>query len=159
MGIGVIMGGLSLGVWGGFRRRIHTSLFGVIGMGISILLVGLAPDWAFAPVVGLVGVMGLMMSFANGPLMAIMQATIAPSMQGRVFTLLTSGSTLMMPLGLIAGGPLADAIGVQTWFVIGGVVTLAAGIAGLLIPSIVNIEQERDDHPLVGEMFTEAPPA
>ena len=51
LGIGVIVGGLLLGVWGGFRRRIYTSLFGVIGMGVSILLVGLAPDWAFAPVV------------------------------------------------------------------------------------------------------------
>jgi len=157
MGIGVIVGGLLLGAWGGFRRRIFTSLLGVIGIGLGTLFVGLVPASAFPLTVVLIGVTGLMMSFANGPLMAILQATVAPSMQGRVFSLLTSGATAMMPLGLIAAGPLADVIGVRTWFVIAGVVTLAAGVGGLFIPSLVNLEQERDDYPTAGEMITELP--
>ncbi len=159
MGIGVIAGGLLLGAWGGFRRRIITSLLGVMGIGLGTLLIGLAPASAFVLVVVLVGMTGLMMSFANGPLMAILQATVAPSMQGRVFSLLTSGATAMMPLGLIVAGPLADAIGVRTWFIIGGAITLAAGVSGFLIPSLLNLEQERDDHPPAGEMITGIPTA
>ncbi len=159
MGIGVIAGGLLLGAWGGFRRRIFTSLLGVMGIGLGTLLIGLAPASAFVLVVVLVGMTGLMMSFANGPLMAILQATVAPSMQGRVFSLLTSGATAMMPLGLIVAGPLADAIGVRTWFIIGGAITLAAGVSGFLIPSLLNLEQERDDHPPAGEMITGIPTA
>ena len=31
-GIGVVLGGLILGVWGGFRRRMLTSLSGLVGM-------------------------------------------------------------------------------------------------------------------------------
>ena len=159
MGIGVIAGGLLLGAWGGFRRRIITSLLGVMGIGLGTLLIGLAPASAFVLVVVLVGMTGLMMSLANGPLMAILQATVAPSMQGRVFSLLTSGATAMMPLGLIVAGPLADAIGVRTWFIIGGAITLAAGVSGFLIPSLLNLEQERDDHPPAGEMITGIPTA
>ncbi|MCB8987952.1 MAG: hypothetical protein H6661_09420 [Ardenticatenaceae bacterium] len=61
-------------------------------------------------------------------------------MQGRIFTLLTSLSAAMAPLGLILAGPLADQLGVRTWFLIGGSVTLLMGIAGFFIPMILSIE-------------------
>ena len=38
-GAGVVLGGLTLSVWGGFRRRIYTSLLGLLGMGAGILVV------------------------------------------------------------------------------------------------------------------------
>ncbi len=68
-------------------------------------------------------------------------------MQGRVFTLLSSAAVAMMPLGLAIAGPLADVIGVRTWFLIGGIITLALGIGGYFMPSLVNIEAQRQDHP------------
>ncbi|MCU0500205.1 MAG: MFS transporter, partial [Anaerolineae bacterium] len=40
-GLGVVLGGLTLSVWGGFRRRILTTLVGLIGMGIGTLMIGL----------------------------------------------------------------------------------------------------------------------
>ena len=46
-GIGVVVGGLVLSVWGGFKRRVVTSLLGIIGMGIGTLIVGLAPVSVF----------------------------------------------------------------------------------------------------------------
>jgi DHA3 family macrolide efflux protein-like MFS transporter len=46
-GIGIIAGGLVLSAWGGFRRRIVTSMTGAVGMGIGWLLVGLAPETTF----------------------------------------------------------------------------------------------------------------
>jgi DHA3 family macrolide efflux protein-like MFS transporter len=36
-GIGLVLGGLVLGAWGGFRRRILTSLMGRIGIGLGTL--------------------------------------------------------------------------------------------------------------------------
>ena len=42
-GIGVVVGGLVLSAWGGFKRRVVTSLLGIIGMGIGTLIVGLSP--------------------------------------------------------------------------------------------------------------------
>ena len=46
-GIGVVVGGLVLSVWGGFKRRVVTSLLGIIGMGLGTLIVGLSPAGAF----------------------------------------------------------------------------------------------------------------
>ena len=50
----------------------------------------------------------------------------------------------MSPLGLIAAGPVADHLGVQTWFVIGGVVTLIMALTMFTIPAVVHFE---DGHP------------
>jgi DHA3 family macrolide efflux protein-like MFS transporter len=38
---GVIIGGIVLSVWGGFRRRIVTALCGLVGMGIGFMLISL----------------------------------------------------------------------------------------------------------------------
>lgn len=66
-------------------------------------------------------------------------------MQGRVFTLIGSASAAMMPLSLALAGPIADIIGVRTWFLIGGLATLALCLIAPFIPSLVNIERDRDD--------------
>ncbi len=39
-GIGFIVGGLILSAWGGFKRRILTSLLGLIAMGLGCLVMG-----------------------------------------------------------------------------------------------------------------------
>lgn len=46
-GIGIIAGGMVLGVWGGFRRRMLTSLTGLIGLGLGFLLLGVTPATMF----------------------------------------------------------------------------------------------------------------
>ncbi len=42
-GVGMLVGGIVLGAWGGFKRRILTSLAGVAGLGIAVLILGFAP--------------------------------------------------------------------------------------------------------------------
>ncbi len=153
LGVGVIAGGLLLGAWGGFKRRIFTSLVGLVGLGLSVLMIGLVPASLFPLAVVAMGLMGMMSAITNGPLMAVMQATVDPAMQGRVFTLLSSAATAMMPLGLALAGPLADVIGVQTWFLIGGLVTLAIGVSGFFFRSLATLEREGGQHPAA------APPA
>lgn len=159
LGIGVLVGGVLLSAWGGFRSQIHTSLMGLVGLGLSVLLAGLVPNTLFALAVGAMGVLGIMIAITNGPLMAVMQANVAPEMQGRVFTLLSSAAMAMMPLGLAIAGPLADVVGVRTWFVVGGVATLLLGIGGFFIPALVNLEREREAHttPAILPMMPDAP--
>ncbi len=142
-GVGVLLGGITLGVWGGFRRRIYTSLLGLLGIGAAFLIVGLAPASAYALAVGGMFLGGVMMPIANGPLFAVVQAAVAPEMQGRVFTLIGSVATGMAPLGLIAAGPVADLLGVRTWFVFGGVITALMGGLGFFLPAVVSVEENR----------------
>ena len=75
--------------------------------------------------------------------MAIMQAAVAPDMQGRVFTLIGSVSAAMSPIGLLIAGPVADTFGVQSWYILGGMVCTLMGVAGFFIPAILTLEDGR----------------
>jgi DHA3 family macrolide efflux protein-like MFS transporter len=139
-GVGMLAGGLLLGIWGGFRRRVYTSLTGLVLAGVAIVVVGLAPEGGLVLAAGALAVAGFMNPLINGPLFAILQATVAPEMQGRVFTLVGSLASAMMPLSLAVAGPVADAIGIQPWYVIGGAVFALLGLGSFLVPAIVHIE-------------------
>ena len=46
-GIGVVVGGLTLSAWGGFRRKVATSLVGLILMGVALSVIGVLSPSAF----------------------------------------------------------------------------------------------------------------
>ncbi len=142
-GIGIIAGGLVLSVWGGFKRRIYTSLIGLLGIGGGTLWLGLAPAHAFYGALAAMGFLGFVNPIVNGPIMALLQELVAPDVQGRVFTTVQSIAGLMMPLGLAIAGPVADALGVQSWFIIGGVGCFLLGAGGFFIPDVVHLEENR----------------
>jgi DHA3 family macrolide efflux protein-like MFS transporter len=48
----------------------------------------------------------------------------------------------MIPLGLLVAGPVVDALGVQFWFVLSGVVTVAASAVGGLLPAVRQLERK-----------------
>ncbi|MBN1679756.1 MAG: MFS transporter [Anaerolineae bacterium] len=141
-GIGLVLGGIVLGVWGGFERRIVTSLLGLIGMGLGLLLTGLLPSSAFGLALGFTFVAGFMMSLHGGPLYAAIQASVAPEMQGRALSLVNSLSIAMTPLSLAVAGPVADVSGVMVWYVLGGAACVLLGVAGLCMPVLVAMEEQ-----------------
>lgn len=142
-GIGMIVGGLLLSLWGGFRRRVYTSLSGLVVSGIAVMGVGLAPENALWLAWSALLVAGMMNPLVNGPFFAILQATVAPEMQGRVFTLSGSLSSAMMPLSLAIAGPLTEQVGIRTWYVVGGAIFALLGMVSFSIPAIVHLE---DNH-------------
>jgi len=140
-GIGMVLGGLALGVWGGFKRRIVTAMVALALQGIGLSIIAVTPPAAFLLAVAAIFFTGLMNPIINGSLHATVQATVPPEMQGRVFTLLLSGASAMMPLGLLIAGPVADTLGVQFWFLVSGLVTIATGVAGFFIPAVMELEE------------------
>ena len=144
-GAGFIAGGLLLSAWGGFRRRIATTLLGISGLGVGTLLVGLAPANLF--VLALVGMLltGLMNPIANGPLFAVLQSSVRPEMQGRVFSLINSLATAMALLSLLVAGPISDGLGIRVWYWTGGSLCILMGLAGFFIPVVMNVESNRSD--------------
>jgi len=142
-GAGTIVAGLILSAWGGFRRRIVTSLSGVIGVGLGVVLFGLAPADRFFLLLVASFLQGFAVVFANGPLQAIFQSAIAPDVQGRVFSLIGAGAAAMMPLSLLIAGPVADRLGVRFWYTFGGTVCILVTVAASFIPAIMNIERNQ----------------
>ncbi len=143
-GIGMIAGGVILSLWGGFKQRIVTSLSGIAGIGVGVLVVGLAPASLFS--LAFIGffTFGFMGPIANGPLFALLQSNVRPDMQGRVMSLISSAATAMSPLGLMIAGPVSDWLGVRVWFWIGGGVCLLMSLGAFLVPAILNIEQNNN---------------
>jgi DHA3 family macrolide efflux protein-like MFS transporter len=140
LGIGMIAGGVLLGAWGGFKRRIYTSTLGIGALGAGLLALGVMPADRFWGGVAAMGLVGVTLVLANGPLMALLQATVAPEMQGRVFTLLGSVAAAAAPLGLLLAGPAADRLGVQAIFLAGGAICLLMALAAALTPVVVGLE-------------------
>jgi DHA3 family macrolide efflux protein-like MFS transporter len=145
MGIGVIVGGIGLGVWGGFKRRILTAMAGLITMGAGVLLVGMAPGSLIAVAIAGMFIAGLANPITNGSIGAIMQTIIPPNMQGRVFSLIGTGSMIASPLGLILAGPLSDLTGIRMWYWIAGAACIVLALMCSLIPSIMNIETHKPE--------------
>ena len=146
-GAGMLVGGLILGAWGGFRKKIHTNVFGIIGIGVGSIVIGLSPSSMFALALAGIFLIGTMIAMTDGPFAAIQQAVVPVEKQGRVFGLLRSLFALTTPIGLAIAGPVADVVGVGLWFLAGGCLFLAGGIASFFIRPLMRIE----DHKFVDE--------
>jgi DHA3 family macrolide efflux protein-like MFS transporter len=142
-GLGMLAGGLTLSVWGGFKRRIVTAMLALVLQGIGILIVGFTPATALQLAIGALFFAGFMNPIVNGSFNAGMQAIVPPQMQGRFFTLVISASAAMSPLGLAIAGPVSDALSIQAWFVFAGVASTLMGAAMFSIPAVMQIEDKR----------------
>jgi DHA3 family macrolide efflux protein-like MFS transporter len=141
VGIGSIVGGLALGAWGGFKKRILTSMAGLIGAGVGCLMIAVSPQNTFwLAIMGFLWT-GIMMVFMDGPLKVIFQAKIAPEMQGRVMSFLDSGGKIVSPLALLIAGPLTDLFDVRFWFFLAGGGVIAIGLAAFNIRTLMKIEE------------------
>ncbi|UCD45613.1 MAG: MFS transporter [Candidatus Bathyarchaeota archaeon] len=144
-GIGLILGGLALSVWGGFKRRAVTSLLALAVSGVFFAIIGLAPPTAFMIAVGASFAAGLLNPMVNGPLMAILQAKVPTEVQGRVFSLIQTGAQLIVPLGLAIGGPFSDTFGVPILFLLGGTIMSIMGAGAFLVRPILYVEDANFD--------------
>lgn len=142
MGIGAIVGGLVLGVWGGFKRKVVSIMIGILGISLGILGVGLLPSTAYTVSVLLAGFLGVALSFANGSLGPLLQTKVPPEYQGRVFTVLSSMSMGLMPIGLFLSAPIAERFGVSSVYVVGGIVGLGIAIFGFLEKRLMTLDNQ-----------------
>lgn len=144
-GVGLIAGGATLGIWGGFRRRVVTSLCGLLGLAVALLAIGLAPASTYSLAVAGFFAAGAMATLVNGPLQAVLQAVVAPELQGRVFTLVTTLAVAASLVGLAISGPLADLVGPRTWYVMGAAACAVMGLSGFAVPAVLHIEERQPD--------------
>ena len=125
---GLLVSSVVMGVWGGMKNRFLMASLAIGILGFASLVSGALPAGAFWIFVLCCFFMGSTGTFINVPLMAYTQETIAPERMGKVFSLLMTGMTLAMPIGLLVAGPVSEIIGVDRWFFWSGVALVATGI-------------------------------
>lgn len=97
VGLFAIIGGILLGIWGGFKRRIATSCVGLLIVGLSFVAIGVAPSNAYWLAVASSGVAGFAWSLHKGPINALIQATVPPEIQGRIFSIYRMSQNIAVP--------------------------------------------------------------
>lgn len=133
---GMMVGGLILASWGGFKNKVHTMVLAILAIGSGTLLLGIIPVfWIY---LFFMAVIGIAMPVFNTPAMVLIQQKVEGDFLGRVFGVLGMISSSMMPLGMLIFGPLADVIKIE-WLLIGTGALLAA-IGFLMVGNRVLIE-------------------
>lgn len=134
--VGMLLGSVVLGIWGGTKNKMLTLIAAVLGIGAVMAACGLLPPSGFVPFVILSFFYGFLAPYFETIHITLIQEQIAPEYLGRVIGLSLSIMTLAAPVGLALSGFFAEAVGIENWFILGGVLTLIAGSLCLLIPSV-----------------------
>ena len=143
LGIGMIVGGFMLGVWGGFKTKIHTTLLGLVVLGLATIAMGAVPPSALYGIAAIF-VVGVAVPIANGPIQAVLQATVAPEIQGRIFTLYGSLAGLSAPVGLVLAVPVAEGLGIRMTYWCSGLLCCLLALGAWFVPALLSIEQRPD---------------
>ncbi len=167
MNVGGIAGSLVVGAGGRIGSRMNTVMLGIVAAGLCVGFTGVAQD-AFAIGASLF-LMLFALAFTDAPFWSIMQAKIAPDLQGRVFAAYLQAALLMSPLAFLVAGPLADRVfeparhrtvwrsvgwlvgagpgaGMGLMFVVAGAVVVALTLAVYAIPAVRRLEADLPDH-------------
>ncbi|GHV86034.1 MFS transporter [Spirochaetia bacterium] len=129
--IGMLLGGLLIGVWGGFKNRVYTMTFAFLFYGMGIILLGLVANfWIYLAIFAFIGIT---MPLFNTPATVLIQTTVDPMYMGRVFSVIGMISSVMMPTGMLIFGPVADKVSID-------ILLIGTGIALMLlaIPFVAN---------------------
>ena len=167
-GLGAVVGGLAVSVFGVPQRLAVTVMGGIFLSGVFVALMGVR---ASLPVIAV----GAAAAFLLGPVVnsasqVIWQTKVAEGVQGRVFSLRFMIGRVISPLAIFIAGPLADRIfepmleaggsladtvggvigvgpgrGLGFLHVVAGVGTMIIAIVGWSSPSIRNIEANLPD--------------
>jgi MFS family permease len=173
--VGIVVGGVIVGTWGGLKRRIHGVLLGwAAAFLFECIVVGLGraePPWMMSLwAIGLF-VSALFFPLVNGSNQAIWMAKVPPDIQGRVFSSRRLIAWFASPVGAMIAGPLADFVmepamreggtltgmfgwlvgigpgaGMSLIFIFTGIIGLAFSLGMYLVPAIRDVESLLPDH-------------
>ena len=151
-GIGILVMGLIMSAWGGFKSKMRTTTFGLFIMAIGMLLTGFSPEGKI--IYGYVTsvLIGIALVFTDAPLTGLMKEIVHPEMQGRLTSIMASMGSLATPVGLMIAGPFSDRFGITWWFLIAGVVYLGLVPVFLMNKPLNSLEE---GHPLGDQVEAE----
>ena len=116
---GMMLGGLLMSIWGGFKSRRLTLSAG-LGM-FGTMAIGMGVSHHFILYLVLMALYGIALTTVQTTITTMLQGNSEASMQGRVFGLMSSLYSSCYPIGMTLFGPLADTIPLQGIMIFSGV--------------------------------------
>ncbi len=128
--LGMVLGGLLIATWGGFKTRTRTTL--LAGLFYGVLMIGLGAAPLFLLYLACNTLIGITAPCYNAPITVSIQERVAPDFHGRIFSFMQVSTSCALPLGMTLFGPLADQMPVPNiLFLCGALVALLS--LGMLI--------------------------
>ncbi len=134
--IGMTLGGIIIASWGGFKNKLHTMVLSFFAVAVCTLGLGIIP--VFGIYLFLMGLVGIAMPIFNTPFMVLIQQKVEPDFLGRVFGVLTTISSSVMPLAMLVYGPVADVVKIEWLLIVTGLLMLVQSF--MMLRSKVLIE-------------------
>lgn len=136
-GIGMLIGGILISIFGGFKNRVYTMSLSLVFMSISVLL--LSSVNIFWGYLGCLAIGCVCVSIFNTVAITLLQVVVDKKYIGRVFGIVSMFSSSLMPLGMLFFGPLADRIDIGIIFTICGIVVFISAIGLLCSKSLKRV--------------------
>jgi DHA3 family macrolide efflux protein-like MFS transporter len=131
--VGMVLGGVVIAVWGGLRNRVVMIVAASVIFGVLTIGTGLSTNlWVFFAFMFLIG---LAVPFFSTPSMTLLQETVEPERQGRVFGFVSIVMAVAMPIGMLAFGPLADTFAVESLLIVAGSLMFVVVAVAITIPA------------------------
>lgn len=125
--LGMILGGILIASWGGFKKKMNTTMFAGAFYGLLMTGLGTAPVMIIYLLCNLL--IGITSPCYNAPVTVTIQEKVSPDMRGRIFSFMQIATSCALPLGMVVFGPLADIVRVQTLLVTAGILVAAVSLA------------------------------
>ena len=133
---GMALGGVLMGMWGGFKSRFKTFAFGLLILSIMTIGMGITPY--FVLYLAMMFVYSIALTIIQTATTTIIQENAQESMIGRVFGLMGAMYSGFLPVGMAVFGPLADVLPLQ-WGMVGSGIALVLVTVYLQVKSKVKL--------------------
>lgn len=131
--IGMMLGGILVATLFAKRSRIGLIVVSSLAFGALSIGLGLSPNlWVFF---GFMFLVGLTVPAFSTPSMTLLQETVEPERQGRVFGFVGIVMSVAMPFGMVVFGPLADVVPIEWLLIIAGLLTFVVVGAAVWLPA------------------------
>ena len=133
---GMALGGVLMGIWGGFKSKVKTFAAGLLVLSIMTIGMGVSPYFILYLV--MMFVYSIALTMIQTATTTILQEQTESSMQGRVFGLMGAMYSGFLPVGMAIFGPLADMLPLQ-WIMVGSGIALVLVTVYLQVKSKLNL--------------------
>jgi DHA3 family macrolide efflux protein-like MFS transporter len=132
-GIGMVAGGALMAIFGSKADRLGMMVGTSILFGVLAVVMGFTTNLILFYT--LFFLIGLAVPAFSTSSMTLLQETVEPERQGRVFGFVGIVMAVAMPLGMAVLGPLADIVSVEILLIATGAITVLIAVVAVLLPA------------------------
>lgn len=132
-GVGMVLGGALMAILASKLDRLTTIITTSALFGVLAIVMGFTTNLILF--FSLFFLIGLIVPAFSTSAMTLLQETVEPERQGRVFGFVGIVMAVAMPLGMAILGPLADVVSVEIILIVTGALTVVIAAVAVLLPS------------------------